>query len=505
MDQVNLLQTKGLKMLRYLPLYLICMMMSLTIIYLFRLYEKPLYIVSASILIPEENLKLSSGNFKDDASINFDSLVKDITVSKIKSALPMVVSELHLNVAYKKKGKLIDADLYKNGPIKFQLTRIGSTTSNQLAVTLKGSDTYLLKTDSETEEFKFNSQYTRDFGSWIISKTPDFVSHIGSTILVEIQDVDEVNKALLKTINFQKAGKDDDLFELSVRDGILQRGKDILFALQLEINKVAKQENEAKAISERKLIKGRLTALSDQFDTLQEEVNSITPTEHALMISSKSARNLMIMRQNDQLLNEVNFQLEAIDGLAKYIQNNDLRISPPPSTSGIFHPTLEALFQQVLMIQSEYQQLSASHLKTDPIFDSIEDQSANLRTAIKRFVKDTKATLSKKRSLIQSSNIRIEAFVNQLPDQERKLVRLKRKQNANENLYAFLAKKSETAALNHISGNEYSRIVKSKYEVENKAKGFYAWAVSIGLLLPTLLTGIHRIIKQSNQQPTLTK
>jgi tyrosine-protein kinase Etk/Wzc len=502
MNQAKLLQTKGLKMLHYLPLYLICVMMSLTIVYFFMLYKKPLYIVSASILIPEENLKLSSGNFKDDASINFDSLVKDITVSKIKSAIPMVLSELHLNVAYKKKGKLIDTDLYKNGPIKFQLIRIGSTTSNELAVTLKGRDTYLLKINSETEEFKFNAQYTRDFGSWVISKTPDFVSYTGSTIIIEIQDIEEVKTTLLTNINIKKAVKGEDLFELSVHDRILQRGKDILFAVQLEINKVAKQEKEAKAISERKFVGGRLTALSDQFDTLQEEINAITPTERALMISRKSARNLTILRENDQLLNELNFQLEAIDGLAKYIQNNDLLISPPPSTSGIFNPALEELFQQVLMVQSEYQQLSASHLKTDPIFNSINNQSAKLSTAIKRLIMDNKATLTKKHSLIQSSNIRIEAFVNQLPNQEKRLVRLKRKQNANENLYAFLSRKSETAALNHISGNGYSRILKSKYEVENNAKALYALALSIGLLLPTLLIGIHRIIKKSNQQPT---
>lgn len=505
-NHVNLLKNNAPKIMRYLPIYVLCMLISLSIAYVFLRYSKPVYKVSAWLLMSDDktkNLQLSIDATKD-AVKDADRYIEDLSDLKIRSAVLNAVRDLNLTIDYKKKGQLTNTDLYNKAPVKFQLVRIGSAASIKLLVSIKNNNTYLLKiADSKAGEYTFNSVYTGEFGSWVISKTPEFNKYIGSNIIIDVQDQESATEKLLAKIDVKRPGKDKNIIELSIEDKVLTRAEDVLKQIPLELNEVSKQETEASSITEMKLLEERISALSVQVDMLQEEVSTISPAEMSLILTPESLKNLALIKKNDELINDISFQLKVINELARYTRYQDFMHASPPSISSISNPALEGLFQQVSMIQSQYRQLSETHLITEPVFDPLRKQSDQLKSAIMQSFIETKASLIKKQSLLNAANNRFEAFVSQLPARERKIVILKRKQHASENLYAYLSLRKESAALHHLIGAGTSSIIKSKYEVDINKKAIYTSAALIGLLLPTLLITIQRMTKKTNLQPTI--
>jgi tyrosine-protein kinase Etk/Wzc len=264
-----------LKYLYYWPLFLICILVSLTVAFFYLHYAKPEYVVKAKLLIkaenkdpnPESQLSEIVSPYKKGKSVG-----DEIEIIKSRANILQIVKDLELWKQYAKKGRLVDEDLYKRNPVAFQLVSpIRQDFSHQFKVILKDQKSFVLVEDDGTEkEFDYATTLKNSFGSWRFVKTADFNRFIGSTILVNIQDPEVTADQLLKKIKAAEVSKETSIVELSIQEKVLKRGKDILNQLIDQYNIASENEKVRVAGTALKFIDERLASLS-------KELNSVAP------------------------------------------------------------------------------------------------------------------------------------------------------------------------------------------------------------------------------------
>ncbi len=414
-----------------------------------------------------------------------------------------VVKDLNLTVRYQKKGRIVNQDLYKNPPVKFQLIRPGTPGSEQFDVSIENKDSYLLKRGKvDAGEFAFNRIYTSEIGSWLISKTPSYNKHLGENIIIHVQDPEMATEGLLSEMLVSPDEQDQNNTQLSIKDKVADRGEAILSQTLRQLNSSSEREKAVESAMEIKLIDQQLLAFGDQVDLLQMELNALSSAERNRELSSTPINYLKVAKENGAALNEINFELEALRGLEAYLKHRDLSTVPPTSASGFSNPTLNGLVRQLIALQLQSKQLLETHLENDPIFDPLRQRAANIKKSMGEGVVSLKSALLKRRAALESSNKRAQEVLHLLPAPERKLVSLKQKQVTYENQYAFLLKRKEAAALNRASNSHVNQLPDTSYKVSINKEKVYTWAFLFGLLIPSFIVAGRSIRSSKNHHKT---
>jgi capsular exopolysaccharide synthesis family protein len=496
-----------LKYLYYWPLFLICILVSLTVAFFYLHYAKPEYIVKAKLLIkaenkdsnPESQLSEIVSPYKKGKSVG-----DEIEIIKSRANIAQIVKDLDLWKQYAKKGRLVDEDLYKTSPVEFQLVSAsGADMSHRFKLIIKDQKSFILIEEDGTEkQFSYSNTLKNTFGSWRLVKTPDFNRFIGSTILVNIQDPEVTADQLLKKIKAAEVSKETSIVELSIQEVVLKRGKDILNRLIDQYNIASENEKVRVAGTALKFIDERLVSLSKELNSVERDVEGFRSTRGLTDISSESKLYLDNVKANDARLNEVDVQLRVIAELERFV-NSDRYNTSPPSTIGITEPGLNALVSQLIDVQTQYQRLLGTLPEKNPAFDPLRQQINSTKMAIKENINSMKTSLVATRGQLESFNSGFEGSIRSLPGNERQLVSIKRQQSIKENLYMYLLQKREEAALSNASNLAFSQTIDSAYLDNHRKPLTYSLALLIGMLIPAgLLFGkevFNNKISSSNQ------
>jgi tyrosine-protein kinase Etk/Wzc len=469
---------KSSGILRYLLIYLVCIAISLSVAYVYLRYKKPTYTVSTEIL---QN--------------GFNGAVSDDTKKiELRSAVLQAVKHLNLTVNYKKKGRIVDEDLYKNVPVRFQLVRIGTPGSDKFEVTIKNKDTYMLKNGKvEAGEFAFNKIYTTEIGSWLIAKMPSFNKYIGRTIIIHVQDPETATETLQPNIDLTPVMEENNTVVLTIKDKVLERAEDILAEVFKQLSSDIDEELKDESATNIKLIDERLLALNNEVDTLQAALSALTTEERNVELSSASTDYLTTAKRNGAAGNEIDFNLDVINNLEQYLRFKDITIDPPPSALSLSDPTLNDLVRKLSANQSQQQQMLETHLKTDAVFEPLRQQRNAMKKLMQQRLINLRSSLLKRRKDLESFNRSAETSLSSLPALEKKLVNIKHKQDISENLYASLLQRREEASLNLASNIRSRKIFTRSYKVNVDEKATYAWALLFGMLLPSCFVAAHII------------
>jgi uncharacterized protein involved in exopolysaccharide biosynthesis len=111
------------KYLRFLPLFIISLALSLLVAYIYLRYTAPLYSASGAVIVKDD--KGSGGGndrfqqlFVMDNSINIQN---EIEILRSKPLMRRVVEDLNLNTEYYVIGKIKESNIYLSSPLPLHL------------------------------------------------------------------------------------------------------------------------------------------------------------------------------------------------------------------------------------------------------------------------------------------------------------------------------------------------------------------------------------------------
>jgi tyrosine-protein kinase Etk/Wzc len=479
------------KYIYHWPLFFIGIIIALAGAYLYLYSANPVYEISATILVKDE--KKSPQQEKSvlpelDQTSSPKNAETEIEILKSKKLISEVVNQLQLWVSYKEDGGLKKQDLYESSPVRFTLIRkTGSMSGQKLNIQIKDKNTFLFKNArGQFQEVPFNTPLKSAFGSWTLKQTSFTDQYIGTSLTINLNDADKVANDYVKTLDAHLLDKLAPTIGLFITDEVPQRGINFLDNLILAYNQAASEEEKRTTKGTIDFIDNRLASLTGELSHAEKNVEGYRSSQGITDISSQSKVYLENVQSNGVKLNDVNIQLQIIDGIEQYV-NSTSENATAPATIGITDPALNNLVEKLSELQLKKSALLATTPEGNPMFEPLNKQINLTKASIRQIVQGIKSSLLNSKQGLQSFGNKSESSIKDIPGQERQFVDMKRQQSIKENLYVYLLQKREELALSYASTFVDARVVDNANvgDITWPRKPFvFAVALLLGLFVP---------------------
>ena len=478
-----------MKYLYHWPLFILVLILSFAGAYEYLQITNPAYEVYATILVKDE--KKSPDDKPLLRELNQTSSPKnaetEIQILTSKKLIGNVVNNLQLWTAYSIEDGMKSEDIYQTTPFRFVLKeKNGILSAQKINVTIKDSKSFtILNAGGQQQIQSFNSSILAKFGTWTLTPTKFLLQYIGSTVTIKIDDSEKVAAAYTKSLDAHLLDKATPTIGLFVTDDVPERGENFLNSLIKEYNEASAAEEKRTTKSTIDFIDNRLASLTGELSSAEKDVEGYTSSQGLTDISSQSKAYIENVQGNDAKLNDVNVQLNVIDGIERYV--NATNNESPPATIGITDPSLNSSIEKLSQLQLKRVALLATTPETNPIFEPINKQIAITKGAIKQTIQGIKTSLVSQKKGLLSFNAKSQSSIKNIPGQERQFVDMKRQQSIKENLYVYLLQKREELSLSYASNFVDARIVDAANLGDikwPKKSVIYLVALLVGLGLP---------------------
>lgn len=479
------------KYLHRWPFFIISFAVAIGIAWFYVKNIKPVYDIKAKLALKDDT---KADNAKEAlAEIDLAGQSKDIETElemiKSRPLIREVVNNLQLWTSYRETDAYKSRDIYVSTPVNFKLIHsTGALKEQTLSIVIKDTSSFAIKTEnSESEAFPFNKTLTNHLGTWQLVKTPYFKDYIGRTINIGLQNPEDIvtmyQNGVVVSLN-----KEAPIIEMEIEDEIPERGKQFLTQL-IKVYKISSIEDKNKVTqSTIKFIDDRLSSVAGELNSVEKDVEGFKSSNGLTDISSKSKFYLDNVQSNDARLNDVNVQLNVIEGIERYV-NSSSNSESVPATLGISDPTLIGLVDQLSKLQLQRDRMLATTPEQNPIFEPLNRQIRSVKSSIKETIAGIKQSLTSVQRELKNNNQGFEASIKNIPGQERQYVSFKRHQGIKENLYIYLLQKREELSLSYASTITSIRTIEEPYYVSPKSKKQvpYVLAFLLGLGIPASL------------------
>lgn len=449
------------KYIYYWPLFVMGLVLTTVAAYTYLELTQPVHEISASILVKDEKKspqeKSSISELEQSASSR--NAETELEILRSKTLIGQVVENLQLWVEYTQSEGLKTLSLYKYSPVSFELIEpAGSLKNKNIKLSLNNTNSFQASFDGKTGSYEYGKPVNSSFGTWILKPSQHLRQFIGSEITVRLNSQQNVVNNYEKLLDAHLLDKLAPTISLTITDKVPAKGVDFLNELISTYNNAAVSEQKRTTKSTIDFIDQRLAALKTELNTAEKEVESYRSSQGLTDINSQAKVYLENVQTNDIKLNEVDVQLNVINGIESYV-NSPSNSGNAPSTIGITDPALNSMISKLSELQLKRSALLANTPEQNPIFEPINKQIALTRSAIKENVSSIKSSLSNSRRGLQSFNNKFESSIKDIPIQERQFIGMKRQEAIKENQYVYLMQKREELELSLASSFVDARIV----------------------------------------------
>lgn len=452
-------------------------------------FASPRYTVRAKLLIKDNEKGSGAETALKELNLFKSSTLaeNELEVLASTSLLDKVIARLNLSTAYFIKKPIKSQEIYEEKP--FTLQQVSAEEYPKPAVVrvvIRDKHSFLLKNKHSEQIVRFGETLKNASGHFTLVPTDDIDKFIGEEVKA-VQYTDDATLERMKIAYEAKlTNKKATTIDLSIKDNIPQRGKDILNTLINIYNDESINDKNRVRQSTLAFIDKRLGSLTGELTSAEKTVEDYKSSKGMVDIASESKLFLDNVKENDTKMNTVAVQLEVIKGIEQYI-NSPHSGMHTPATAGITDPGLIALVNQLIALELKRDQISETAPEGSPVFEGIDKQINSTRASIRSNVAGIKSTLVASQSRMSDFNNKFESNIRQLPGQEREFITLKRQQSIKEGLYLYLLQKREEAAVSYASTIADSRTIDKAYSGSPDSPDkmlILAFSALAGLLIP---------------------
>lgn len=454
----------------------------------------PLYQSTASLLIKDEKKGgLSNNEVLKDMDLFAGSKLVDneVEVLKSRNLIEKVVDKLNLPVRYYREDTFRDVELYADSPIKVNFTELTPYAyTHPLYIRMSGGEQFdlLTSTGKNMGTFMYTQLIKSQYGRFRVFRNKDIVA-VDHPVKVTFTPRDQLVDQLRGEISVGLLSKNSTVLQLSYKNGIREKGKAVLGKLLDEYSFSALEDKNREASNTLRFIEDRLKLITGELTDVEKDVEQYRNTAGITNLSVESNLFLEKVKENDVKLNEVDIQMNVLDGVERYINSNQ-SAAAAPATMMVSDPILTSYVNSLSDLELEKEKLTkgAGARANNPYLNTVNTQIENTRQAIRDNLAAQKRSLAIQKAGLQSNNSRLESSIRSIPRKEREYVGIQRQQNIKESLYLTLLQKREETALSYASTVTDSRVVdlpsSTSSPVSPKRKMILLGALIAGLVIP---------------------
>ena len=496
----NTLATLLRKQLKYWPFYLMGIIISFAVVFMYLRYVAvPQYEVRGTILIKNTTGGQGIGdidNFKDLGLIKTSqSLEDEIGILTSAGTMEEVVSSNSFNINYYVDGSIKDVEIYgEDVPIKVIIDETAENIAYGLPITISiiNGQSYELSVTLEEEEqvtrHNFGDLVTLPYGTFTIVPKPEVTYNtISKPLFFKINNKDAVVNSFLGALSVVPANKTGTSLSLSFITNIKEKGEDVLSKLiETYISKTIKYENEL-AENTIKMIDERLEILTGEIEEVENTVVDIKTSNVMTDVSNNG--EIFIQQSNDykKRVTDYQTQLNVLEQIESNLSNSNLE-STISASSALNDPNLMGLIDTYNETYLKKENLSQSAVESNPMLVNLNANLESLRNSILQNINSSKTSLSIAKGNLQSNANKYDAQIARVPGVQKQLSDISRDQGTKEGLYLYLLQKREEEILSLAVPVSSTRIVSlpkaGKSPISPNKKLMYLAGLLFGIFVP---------------------
>jgi len=484
MQNINIQEDNDLKravdlVLRNYKLFILSLIVFLGLAFLKNYFSIPVYQISSSILIKEdENQNRSNMNDFLNSSLfgknqNFEN---ELWVLKSIPVVEQTVTNLDLTVTYYRKEKYQIVDAYKAVPFKVLFSKNHPQPLNvKFQVTFLKGGGYKISVDDQdvkfynftTKEYKYEKlKWSFDgFGkTGKLLETSDFafIIEVDSTRIIPDEeaslysfmflDNNSLTNIYKNAFQFNIVDKKATVIEINLFSESIAKGKDLVNQL-MEVYSVQNLERKNHiALKTIDYIEKQLSEISDSLNITEENLQRFRSSNQLLDVTQQSsgisAQYMNLQNQKAELVVKKRYY----DYVAGYLaKNNDFTNMTVPASMGITDPILNSLMTNLITAQAQRSNLIANNQEKNPVIKKLDIQIENTKKTIIENISTVRQTTDISIDEMNKRIVKVEAQISNIPKTERQLGGIERKYKLNDAIFNYLLEKRAEAKITQAS------------------------------------------------------
>jgi tyrosine-protein kinase Etk/Wzc len=486
------------KYVRFLPLFVLSVALTLFGAYIYLRYSIPIYRVGGSLVIKSEQGGGGRSDKFEDVFVNdkAQNIQNEIEILRSKPLMQRVIDSLHLQFTYYAKGKIKTVNVYKQRPFHVNVVHITDSSSTfSLKVKIINDRQFRINNDKQT--YMFGQTFKNAYGSFNLSRNPYYPAS-GEHNVVWLPTA-VAARVYAGALQITPRTPGTGILNISMMTDNSQMGADIVNKLMEEYAVYTieqKREASEKIIS---FIDDRLDVTGSELDSIRRRLLDYKERNNLVDADAQSGNYFSMMGEADKLINEQSLELSKGEMINDYLQDKRNEYSKVPTTLLIQDPTFGALVAEYNKTQSERQQLlEAGITPGHPSVKEANAQIEKLRIRILESLKNIRSSISSSISEFRRRNQESQSQLKLMPRKVKEQLEIEQNLVARQNLYKFLQEKREETAITRASTLSNSNIIDRAYPsgtpVKPNRKAIQILAILLGLGLPALFIFIGEIL-----------
>lgn len=515
------------KYLVYWPWFVASVLVCLVLAFVYLRYQAPVYNVTASVLIKEQDSRNRSMGAASGAlealqnmggfsmSNNFDNEVK---ILQSRTLIKKVITNLGLYISTGEKRFFgYSTPLYKTSPLEVYM-------SPEEAEKLKGSIKIHL-TYTTDNHLKAKAKYILNEEEFELKKNFDklpavFPTPVGvvsitikDSLLTEWRKENKNDLQLITSINsptavakvygenltVESTSKTTTIAQIAAQNTSRQRAIDFINCLVAFYNQDANDEKNEVAMKSAEFIEDRIQIINQELGTTETQLADFKQKSGLTDLTSDAKLALEENSKYEQLRIENQTQIRLVEFLRDYINNPANAHEVIPANVGLQDKDLSQLIDKYNSMLIERKRLLLTSSETNPAVvnmnTGIEATRHNVQTTVASVLKGLQIT----KSDLERQARKFEGRISNAPQQEKEFLSIARQQEIKAQLYIMLLQKREENAITLAATATNGRIIEEalpdKNPVSPKKKMVALAALIIGLAIPVGFVYLRDLLK----------
>jgi tyrosine-protein kinase Etk/Wzc len=496
-----------LKYFYYSWLFVLTVTLSLSIAWLYLRYTKPLYSVSSTLLIRNDNSGRGAAAMSTQSMFNDIDLFQansnkqnEILILSSRTLMERVVKSLGLQKEYSVVGTVKTTDIFPEQPFELNVVSITDSTRS-FSIPLDFNDKWTgFKITGDKKEILFGEEFQTTFGSFKLTRRISPYSDLPFRhFVVKWMPLFQASTYYLRGLEVKPANDLSNVLMLTKISENPRLATAILNELMNQYNAAAiedKNEINRKILA---FITDRLDLVESQLDSVEGNLQKFRTSRQVIDMGVQSGMYFENMSQLNETQRGQEVQLQVAQLLEDYLNQPSNRASLVPSTLGLDDPTLiELTAAYNKLVGQRNIELQTGATVNNPVVKNLDSNIEEARLKMLQNVANIKRVFQQNINNINAKSGAIKKEITSIPERERLAREKARQQEIKQNLYLYLMQKREEAEIAQASTIASSRILDTALPIFNKVNPIplkvYGIAVLIGLFLPVLIIYLRELL-----------
>lgn len=489
------------KLLMYWPWIVGCVAVFLIGAFFYLKTLTPLYTVSSSVLIKDNNGKtggneasLADLGFVTSSTQNFDN---ELEILQSRTLLKKVVTSLDLYINYSLPERFRDTELYKQSPVKVWVTpeeaeRMGYAEIEMqflngklhTATVLHQGEEWKKEIDSLPAVFSTPVgvfTFSAADSTWRQSEpAPELIQ---ATVL----SPNAAAASFRNRLTVAASNKSTTIALLSLTDSEVTRGTDFLNKLVDLYNEEGNNDKNEVAAKTADFINERIHLINEELGTTESQLASFKQRAGVVDVTADATQAAGEQANYERAYAENEVQISLVQHLKNHILNETSQYEVIPANIGLNNSDLNTVVQNYNQMLIERKRLLRTSHEDNPAVQSLNASIEVMRNSVMGALQTAEKGLLINRQALEAQTRKFAGKVSDAPVQEKEYLSMSRQQEIQANLYLMLLQKREENNITLASTANNARVIDEPLaggQIFPTPSQTYMIAFILGLALP---------------------